>query len=165
MRIEFFVEAPRPDTGPIGQPRQRHSRTGRNYIPDDHAIHAWKQAIRIKAIQNRPTTPIDGVPVKLTLTFYFPWPKPKSKSATAAYLKKHPNYETIPFLDKPDFDNLEKAVCDVLTDTGVYTDDKLVTHCVTQKRCTKTPKVGVQVVIECELPEPEQEPIYHMGNP
>jgi Holliday junction resolvase RusA-like endonuclease len=164
MRIEFYVDAPRPETGPIGQPRQRHDKKGRSYLPADHAIHGWKQAIRVKALQNRPKTPIDGVPISLDLIFSFPWPEPSSKSATARYIKTLPSeHDSPPHLDKPDFDNLAKAVCDVLTDAGVIADDKLISTCTTMKRCSKKEPPGVMVIIKCELPDEEEEPRYHMG--
>lgn len=127
--ISFFVHGQ-----PIAQPRQRHTRTGHNYIPKDHPIHAWKDAIR----SSFPTgaAKSEGA-VQLRLSFYFK--RPKSM--------KHDK----PHIGKPDLDNLQKAVKDALNGIA-WIDDSQVNDVAATKQYAPT-QPGVVVTIFDETKE------------
>lgn len=100
---------------PIAQPRHRAACRGgfpKLYIPKDHAVHEWKNAVMHAAAKVTDVT-IEGA-IKVDCLFVFPSPKSK-KSQTG-------NYK----FSKPDIDNLLKAVFDALTDGGVWGDDSQV---------------------------------------
>jgi len=89
---------------PVAQPRQRHTRDGRNYTPADHPVHTFKSAVR-EAWRVSGGTCWDG-PVRVDATFVFPRPQSKVWKT-----KPMPRY---PHLAMPDRDNLDKAILDAL---------------------------------------------------
>lgn len=105
---------------PKGQPRARAfamkgkggKYTARMY--DAGTAEGWKQAVVVAGDTCKPKSPIT-VPVELELSFYMPRP---------LRLKK-PNspHDPIPFVSKPDADNLAKAVMDAMTVAGWWVDD------------------------------------------
>lgn len=121
--ISFFVPG-----NPIAQPRQRHTKYGHNYIPADHPIHQWKDAIR--AAFPRDEKMIDG-PVRMRLSFFFRRPKSMKE------LKPHTR--------KPDLDNLQKAVKDALNGIA-YIDDSQVNDIAATKQYAPT-QPGLVVTI------------------
>lgn len=74
----------------------------------------WKSLVTLAARDKRPMNAIEG-PVIVDLTFFFARPKRLCR-------KKDPP-GAIPHTSKPDRDNLDKAVLDVLTDLGFWRDD------------------------------------------
>lgn len=113
---------------PIAQPRQRHTRTGRNYIPAKHPIHAWKMAVAAKCPAK---FPIDGE-IRLRVSFYLKRPK----------AMKADQYR--PCTKKPDLDNLQKAVCDALNGIA-WNDDSQVTEIIAQKKYSSV-SMGMAVI-------------------
>ncbi len=111
--ISFLVHG-----DPIAQPRQRHSRSGRNYIPADHAVHGYKTAVAVAAREVFKDEPLDGCLV-LKLVFVFARPK-------AMYAKKYPRGR-IWRQSVPDLDNLAKSVKDALKNITWF-DDSQVCH-------------------------------------
>ena len=114
---------------PIGQPRHRVGR-GRAYLRDDEPIHAWKQVVRFLGRRHCPE-PIEG-PVALLLAFAMPRPlghyRTKGKKRTSEIKSSAPL-----FCDqKPDFDNLEKAIADGLSGIA-FKDDRQVVFSQTMK--------------------------------
>jgi len=126
--IEFSVHGE-----PVGQPRHRSqgrlSRSGRvtvhTYSPThvknkktgvrkEHPIMAWKRAIEQQARPHMPREPWRG-PIELTIEAYFERP--------GRLLKKKSPPGTIRHTTKPDRDNVEKAVLDVLKTLGMFVDD------------------------------------------
>jgi Holliday junction resolvase RusA-like endonuclease len=95
----IFVEGiPKP------QPRTRKGKHGNFYNPG--TATSWKNTIQAYFLQNR--QPVIMGAVYLTLHFYF---------------KKTGIKKTTPHTQKPDKDNLEKAVMDALTSIGIWKDD------------------------------------------
>lgn len=97
---------------PIAQARPRKGRnrkTGEEhwYTPD--RTTKWKEAVAIQAASSRPRKPLAG-PLSVSLTFYMP------------RLKKTP-VSAVYHVEKPDRDNLDKAVLDALTKAGFWGDD------------------------------------------
>lgn len=125
--VSFTVEGV-----PIAQPRHRASCRGgfaKFYIPKDHAVHAWKEAI-IAAASDAISNAFEG-PVKVDLLFAFP----------ARRKTEIGNYR----VSKPDLDNLVKAALDALTDAGAWNDDAQVAQLHTAKVQATDPFVQVRI--------------------
>lgn len=91
---------------PVAQPRHRVARHGA-YIPKDHPIHAYKQAVLL-AWQSLPAVygePMPGA-VSVGVTFWFPRPQ-------SMIWKTKPMLAVVK-TTKPDLDNLAKGVLDAL---------------------------------------------------
>jgi crossover junction endodeoxyribonuclease RusA len=93
---------------PIAQPRHKISTRGgfaKAYIPKDHPIHGYKQAIQLAAkVAMAGQAPIEG-PVEVAIYFRFRRPKSHTKKQRESYWH----------CQKPDVDNLAKAVLDALS--------------------------------------------------
>lgn len=93
---------------PVAQPRQRISTIGgraRSYLPKKHAVHGYKLALQ-HAVREAGIEVGDG-PLTVELVCYLPMPASWSKKKRAALLHS-------PHCQKPDLDNLAKAVLDGL---------------------------------------------------
>jgi Holliday junction resolvase RusA-like endonuclease len=117
------------DIEPIPQPRHRVTSIGgraRTYLPTKHPVHEYKRRIA-EAVKDWPKFP-KGVPLSLELWFWLPIPASWSKRKQAAQLhNKH--------TQKPDIDNLAKAVMDAMS--GCWHDDCQVADLTVRKRwCT-----------------------------
>ena len=93
---------------PVAQPRHRVSSIGgrtRTYLPSKHPVHAFKQAIKMIAAMG----PVYEGPVSVHIEAFFGVPKSWSQKKRDAYFcKSH--------TQKPDADNVAKAVLDALCD-------------------------------------------------
>lgn len=124
--IQFWVSGV-----PRAQPRPRFNRrSGHTYNPDNGVV-AWKEKIRWSyfSVSTR-GLPAYG-PIKLTLSFALKGGKTRVSGQ--------------PHASKPDFDNLEKAVCDALSGSA-WRDDAQIFDCHTIKRYGEKP--GVLITIE-----------------
>lgn len=124
MDLSFFI----PGT-PKAQPRPRLARNGHAYTPD--SVKPWKRTVTLHAKPRRPKEPLDG-PVFVSLRFYLE--KPKSNKSHA-------------HIQKPDIDNLAKAVLDVLTQCGYWRDDSQIAEMLVSKSWATT-ESGVTVRVE-----------------
>jgi Holliday junction resolvase RusA-like endonuclease len=110
---------------PKGQPRARATIRGRHAgVYDPGTANEWKHAVADAwRLSSRPV--LTG-PLMVQLWFYFPRPKNHFRTGkNAAQLKDSaPKYHT----NKPDLDNLAKAVLDELTRIGAWKDDAAVCH-------------------------------------
>jgi Holliday junction resolvase RusA-like endonuclease len=129
------------DIEPIPQPRHRVTSIGgraRTYLPTKHPVHQYKRAIA-EAVKDWPKYG-KGVPLSLELWFWLPMPASWSKRKQAANLWK-------PHTQKPDIDNLTKAVMDAMS--GCWHDDCQVADLTVRKRwCTSGE--GGRVLISLE---------------
>jgi Holliday junction resolvase RusA-like endonuclease len=106
---------------PKGQPRPRaFSRGGRAAVYDPGTAEGWKSCVAVAAQE------LEGAaihcPLSVTLTFYLP--RPKSHYRNNGTLKdSSPVYMNV---NKPDIDNLAKAVLDALTNIRAWLDDDQV---------------------------------------
>ena len=131
---------------PVAQPRHKIATRGKfahAYIPKDHSIHAYKQALQMFArIAMAGRTPVDG-PVLVTILFRFARPKSHTKAA-----RLDDNHR-----QKPDLDNLAKAVLDALN--GIcWLDDSQVC----QIRASKAWRTEGQTIVIIDLPEGHEPP-------
>ena len=85
-----------------------------------------------------PTEPFAS-PVFLSVSWQFPWRKSERKRVVA-------EGKPIPHTSRPDLDNLEKNLLDVLTRLNFWTDDSLVAMKHTEK--SWGPKPGIKIEIE-----------------
>ena len=101
---------------PVAQPRHRIASRGRfatAYIPKGHAIHAWKYAIEEAAREQAERigwVPVKNEPLVVLMQFYFKQPR---------------SNKTRHHVQRPDLDNLAKAVLDALHGIA-YFDDSVV---------------------------------------
>jgi len=106
----------RVDGEPVAQPRHRIASRGRfatAYIPRGHAIHAWKWAIEEAAREEAERVgwvPRKGIALAVSMVFWFERPR---------------SNKTQLHTQRPDLDNLAKAVLDALHGIA-YLDDSVV---------------------------------------
>ena len=84
--------------------------------------------------------PYANIPLQLELTFVYP----PLKSWTKAKMKQLENGEVIYKTTKPDNDNLQKNIADILNGL-VYTDDALVSILVVKKIYGFTPRTEIVI--------------------
>ena len=118
MAITFSVPG-----DPVPQPRPRVSTAGgfaRAYVPKDHPIHAYRQAVALaaRAAGVRQATG----PVSIIIDAVFARPK--------SHMNKKGVKPAAPALPRPDADNNAKAVLDSL---GEFFDDTHVRRLVIEK--------------------------------
>jgi Holliday junction resolvase RusA-like endonuclease len=119
MAITFSVPG-----DPVPQPRPRitvRGRHGHAYVPKDHAIHAYRQAVALAARAAGVTEA--GGPVSVIVDAVFARPK--------SHLTKSGVKASAPALPRPDVDNIGKAVLDSLQD--VMGDDTNVGRLLVEK--------------------------------
>lgn len=110
---------------PKGQPRVKaFVRGNRAGVFTPPTANAWKDSVRSEALRVLPRVPLSG-PIRFETKFVMPRPKyhfGKGKKANVLTDDAPARCRT-----KPDFDNLAKAVADVLNECGMWDDDALVT--------------------------------------
>ncbi len=119
MAITFSIPG-----DPVPQPRPRitvRGKHGHAYVPKDHPIHAYRQAVAVAARAAGVTEA--GGPVSVIVDAVFARPK--------SHLNKSGVKPTAPALPRPDVDNLGKAVLDALHD--VMGDDTNVSRLLVEK--------------------------------
>ena len=109
--IELIVPGiPRP------QPRPRVTKTGHAFNPTTEGLKLWKSHLRIAARQQAPREPWAQA-VRVDVEAYFPRPQ---------WLLNVLPDKTLPMLERPDRDNLDKTILDTLTGLGYWVDDSQV---------------------------------------
>ena len=103
---------------PKATPRIKAFRRGKfTKIMTPDTADDWKALVAIAAKPHLPDTPIVG-PVICRITLVFPRPK--------RLCRKKDFHGMIPMDRKPDRDNCEKAILDMLTNIGMWRDDAQV---------------------------------------
>ena len=77
-------------------------------------------------------------PVAVKVRWTFPWRKSERKSIVTAG-------NPVPHTSRPDLDNLEKALLDVMTRLNFWTDDSLVTEKSTSKWWGPRPGIDIEI--------------------
>lgn len=117
MKIDFFIAGI-----PKAQPRVKAFVRGGHagvYTPD--SAESWKQAVRQQAVANAPESVV-AQPIRVELDFFLPRPKAHYKRDGSLKVDR-----AIWHTNKPDLDNLIKAVTDAITDTQrIWADDRLI---------------------------------------
>lgn len=101
---------------PVAQPRQRHTRSGRNYTPSDHPVQAFKATIRLAAKAEHSGAPLQG-PIRMRCVFVMPRP--------GRLVWKTKPMPRLAHTSTPDVENIAKAVMDALSGT-TFVDDAQV---------------------------------------
>jgi Holliday junction resolvase RusA-like endonuclease len=139
---------------PKGQPRPRafyNKRTGRASVFDASTAEGWKAAVAAAASRairlngwagEYPT--FTGA-LRVATTFYFK--RPKRHFNTKGELRPFPPEL---YTSKPDSDNLEKAVWDVLTQLQVWDDDSQICENTTKKFYSTTNDGFCGAIIQIE---------------
>ena len=83
-----------------------------------------------------PAEPITGKPIQLRVLWEFPYPKSAKK-----HLYGHCRHK----ITRPDTDNLNKLLKDVMTDMGFWKDDALI--CIERIAKYYTDEPGIQITI------------------
>ena len=115
---------------PIGQPRHRVCTIGgraRMYLPTKHPVHAYKAAIRAAFVSEAKRWRTIQGPVAIWIHAWFGIPASWSRKKRAGHVGQYHS-------QKPDADNVVKAVLDALTDCEVWVDDSQVASCHVIKR-------------------------------
>lgn len=127
MKIEFFMPMEKIPTA-TGQERGVNRKTGAYYE------HSGAKQTRAKLIShltpNRPTQPLEG-PLQLTVKWCFP----ESKTHKAGSWKT----------TRPDTDNLQKLLKDVMTHLGFWHDDAQVCSEVIEKFYWQLPGIYIRI--------------------
>jgi Holliday junction resolvase RusA-like endonuclease len=121
---------------PVPQPRPRVSTAGgfaRAYVPGQHPVHAYREAIAAAARAAGLTTTGEVLNVVIDAVFE----RPKSHMCKAGVKA------TAPRLPRPDVDNVAKAVLDALQD--VMGDDSMVGRLVVEKSYGTEARTTVRV--------------------
>lgn len=119
---------------PFAKQRPRFSRrSGRAYTPSETV--SFEQTVGQIAMQHFPQ-PMTGA-VKLTIYATFQPPVSWSKKKTAEHMHRA-------HTQKPDFDNIAKAICDGLNRIA-FADDGQVAECTVRKVWGNEPKTVVMV--------------------
>lgn len=109
---------------PKGQPRARACIRGRHAgVYDPGTADDWKACVRgaaREAMGSRADI-LDAVSMHVV----FRMPRPKAHLDKAGDVKE--KFRLAPHVQKPDLDNLVKAVQDALTDVGLWRDDAQIT--------------------------------------
>ena len=129
MKLTFFVDAL-----PTAQPRQRGDK--HNYIPHDHAIHGWRDHVRVAAHNAiiRARWRHSDRPLRLEVLAYL---QPTKKYPAGAWYCAH-----------PDSSNILKGVEDALNRVA-WSDDRFVCDTRLIKRSAPVgEKIGALVMVE-----------------
>ena len=80
-------------------------------------VAAAEAILRDALLPYVPEAPIEGVPVYFEAVWMFPYPKKA---------RKHGPFDVMHKMTRPDTDNLNKLLKDVMTDMGFWKDDALI---------------------------------------
>jgi Holliday junction resolvase RusA-like endonuclease len=98
---------------------------GRAYVPEKHAVHAWRRRIAA-SVRGVLWDVVLTEPVRVEAVFLMP--------RTQELNRKQPDGGRVWYAKKTrDIDNLLKAVLDAVNDSKVWTDDGLVVDVVAQR--------------------------------
>ena len=110
------------------------------YLPTKHPVHAYKAAIQVAFIANAGKWRTIQGPVAVWIHAWFGMPSSWSRKKKLSYYRQY-------HAQKPDADNVVKAVLDALTDCAVWADDSQVASCHVIKRwAIEEPQTLIEIV-------------------
>ena len=110
------------------------------YLPKSHPVHAYKAATRAAFVSEAKRWRTIQGPVFVGIHVWFAMPASWSKKKRSAHAGQY-------HAQKPDADNVTKAVLDALTDCGAWVDDAQVAFCQLIKRWTgQEPQTLIEIV-------------------
>lgn len=130
---------------PVGQPRPRARNAGKHArVYNPGTSDDWKEKVIIATrIASTGSNFDDREPLIVKITYLMP--RPKSHFGAHGLLPSAPRYH----LQKPDLDNLDKAVLDALVVSGIMRDDCQVVQLISNKDWTKPGEdAGAWIAIE-----------------
>lgn len=125
-QVQFFMAMRPPET--TAQMRKYAVRGGKVRVYDPPEVAAMKQKLESRLAAHRPEVPLQG-PVQLVVKWCFPLGRGRFDG----------DWKTT----RPDTDNLQKALKDVMTKLGFWKDDAQVASEVTEKFWAATPGIFV----------------------
>lgn len=147
MKIELSIcGEPRPQPRPRARAFQASPGKWIAQIYNPADADGWKKMIACAAREHIPREPMQG-PISIRATFFLE--RPQSHYTSKGLRQSAPTKHA----QRPDFDNLIKAVMDALTDAGLWRDDALIADAVVAKRWANE---HPGVFIEIESMEPAQ---------
>ena len=108
------------------------------YLPTKHPVKAFKAAIQAAFVEHAGKWRTVRGPVRVYINVWFSVPASWSRKKRDSHVFKY-------HAQKPDADNVTKAVLDALTDCGAWLDDSQVASCQVIKRWAGQ---GPQTLIE-----------------
>ena len=143
MTITFFAPGiPKPQP----RPRAFARKMGKTFVArvyDSNTAEGWKSAIAVAAKEVLPDKPLAG-PIGLRIVFLLP--RPKSHYRANGNLRDQ--FGTICHPQKPDLDNLAKAVMDCLSTIGMWKDDAQVARLDLMKWWDSSDQCGATITVE-----------------
>lgn len=125
---------------PQGKGRPRYTVRGGHavaYTPE--STRAYEAQIR-QAWQEQDGRDFGPAALALIVTAYYPVPSRARKAEREAMLSGQ-----VPVRDKPDLDNVVKAVMDALNSTA-YEDDKQITHINAARTYSEDPRIEIDLI-------------------
>lgn len=105
-------------------------RYGKAYFYEKPEVKALRNQLYFYCKPNRPPQPFGG-PVRMRVTFIY---KAKTKKAVGSWKTT-----------RPDLDNLNKLLWDVLTETGFFSDDSQIVNFEALKIYGEEPKIKIEI--------------------
>lgn len=126
--MNFFIACD-PPTVTQQEHRIGRRKDGSMYVYEDRALKEARVFLRTKVQPHSPEEPMQG-PIRLIVKWLFP----KGRHRNGEYK-----------ITKPDTDNLNKMLKDVMTDAGFWKDDAQVASEIIEKFWADIPGIYVQV--------------------
>lgn len=124
MEIKFFIEIDPPTA--TAQEKKIAVRNGRTFVYDNPRVKQAKQLLTLELMKHKPSAPLKG-PLLLQVMWDFPKGRHECGWKTT----------------RPDTDNLNKMLKDVMTKCGYWTDDAQVCAEQIYKTWADTPGIAI----------------------
>ena len=130
---------------PKGQPRVKACIRGKHAgVYDPGTADDWKSCVRAAAREAMGARPVILAAVGLHVVFRMP--RPKAHFDKVGDVRER--YTLAPHVQKPDLDNLVKAVQDALTDVGLWQDDaQIVMTIASRVWCPRHARSGCDITL------------------
>ena len=110
-------------------------------------VMAAEAILRDALLPYVPETPIEGKPIRLEVKWLFPYPKSTKKHKPGWARWK---------ITRPDTDNLNKMLKDVMTDMGFWKDDALICSEIVEKYYSDEPGIMIWIYDSMSIDLPDE---------